>query len=186
MTRLLQQITPIRNAARSHDDQPSLERIKAKRAKRAVGNYGQNDSRQKEKLRKRQDLFRGQTTRQVFESRLQLEQKDAGDGDGGGNPELAVRNEHTDQIGRQPGHLRRDSGMFVGRELVLVGEPQKRTNYREPHGGRDQIVAGNQAQGVADEAEQRKSPDAAESISLRALGFGMMFFAFETNQEGKK
>src|SRR2546427_5192865 len=165
---------------------PALNGLKPNEPNVRSGTMGKNDSRQKEKLRKRQDLFRGQTTRQVFESRLPLEQKDAGDGDRGGNPELAVRNEHTDQIGRQPGHLRRDSGMFVGRELVLVGKPQKRTNYREPHGGRDQIVAGKQAQGVADEAEQRKSPDAAESISLRALGFGMMFFAFETNQEGKK
>ena len=106
---------------------------------------------------------------QLFQSRLQVQQDQAGHGERGRDPEMAVADQRAHEKRGQARHLRGHAGNWRAWghgacQLVPVGEQQKCADHQKADGQRQQLRARNQCEGVADEADQREGAHPAEGV----------------------
>ena len=76
-----------------------------KTAELLIGQRRQNDRREQRKLGEGKNLLRGSTGGERLESDLQFQQQETGHAEGGGDPEMFVVNEGSDEVGRQARHF---------------------------------------------------------------------------------
>ena len=131
-------------------------------------------------LREGENVGRGDALRHAFQRGLQLEQDHARHAERRRDPELVVRDQGADQIGRQRRHLRRDPGDAGTHELVPVREQQERRDGDQAECHRDELGACKQGDGIADQPDQGKRPDPAEAEAHIAA---LVFFALQSDQE---
>ena len=105
----LQDVAAIGDRADGDDDQPGFERVDVEASKFLIGQSGKNDRREEQELGEGENLLRGGTVGESFESGLKFEEQQAGNAEGGGNREVVVVDERADEVGRKARHFRGDA-----------------------------------------------------------------------------
>ena len=119
---------------------------------------------------------------QPLQSGFQVEQQQARNSQRCGNPEVSVTDQCSNQKGRQPRHLRSDTGHRGRSELVPVRKHQKSGDDQEADRQGQQLRAGEQGKGIADQSDQRKRPHSAERVTACRL----VLLSFQPQQERQK
>src|ERR1035441_1219466 len=98
----------------------------------------------------------------------------------GRHPKVTVIDECSNQVGRQAGHLRRNTGSFGSGQLVPIRKQQKSGDHYEPDCDRDQLCPREKGHRVPNQTYERERAHAAKTV-LSASSF--MLLTVQSNKE---
>jgi len=180
---LLEDVAAVGDGADGNDDEPGSKGIDVEAGELLTREDRENDAGEKEELGEGEDFARGNAAGEFLECGFEVEQEQAGDTEGGGDPEVSIANQSAHEEGGESGHFGGDAGDVGFGELVPVGEEHESGDDEEAEGEGEKLVAAEQGEGVAEEADEGEGADSAEGIGA---GLGFVVFALESDEEGKE